>query len=49
MVSDEGERYTFETPTKPEGAVEDWMNKIDIEMKKTLQVITKKATFFYAK
>lgn len=25
------------------------MNKIDIEMKKTLHVITKKAVFFYAK
>jgi hypothetical protein len=36
MKSDEGECYDFETPVKPEGAVEDWMNKIDNEMKKTL-------------
>lgn len=49
MISDESEKYDFETPTKPEGAVEDWMNKVDVEMKKTLQVITKKAVFYYAK
>ena len=49
MVSDEGEKYDFETPCKPEGAVEDWMNKIDQEMKKSLQVITKTAIFHYAK
>jgi dynein heavy chain len=36
MVSDEGEKYDFETPCKPEGGVEEWMNKIDMEMKKTL-------------
>jgi hypothetical protein len=36
MKSDEGEYYDFETPQKPEGAVEDWMNKIDVEMKKSL-------------
>ena len=34
MISDESEKYDFETPTKPEGAVESWMNKIDEEMKK---------------
>jgi len=49
MVSDESEKFDFETPQKPEGAVEDWMNKVDAEMKKTLQLITKKATFYYAK
>lgn len=49
MISDEGEKYDFETPLKPEGNVEDWMNKVDNEMKKTLHTITKKAVFFYAK
>jgi dynein heavy chain len=49
MISDEGEKYDFETPQKPEGAVEDWMNKIDAEMKKTLHTIVKKAVFHYAK
>jgi dynein heavy chain len=49
MISDEDESYDFETPTKPEGAVEDWMNKIDEEMKRTLHALCKKATFHYAK
>jgi dynein heavy chain len=49
MISDEGEKYDFETPTKPEGAVEDWMNKIDNEMKKTIHTIVKRAVFYYAK
>jgi dynein heavy chain, axonemal len=49
MISDEGEKLDFENPTKPEGAVEDWMTKLDTEMKKTLLTITKKATFYYAK
>lgn len=49
MISDEGEKYDFETPTKPEGPVEDWMNKIDAEMKKTLHTIVKKSVFYYAK
>ena len=29
MQSDEGEKFDFRTPVKPEGAVEDWMNKVD--------------------
>jgi dynein heavy chain len=49
MISDEGEKYDFETPQKPEGAVEDWMNRIDQEMKKTLHTIVKRAVFYYAK
>lgn len=49
MTSDEGESYPFETPVKPDGQVEDWMNKVDDEMKKTLHVIAKRAVFYYAK
>lgn len=49
MVSDEGEEYEFETPVKPEGNVEDWMNKVDEEMKNTLKLICKKAVHHYAK
>jgi len=49
MVSDEGEEYAFEAPVKPDGSVEDWMNKIDDEMKSSLNLITKKAVFNYAK
>jgi len=36
MVSDEGEEYAFESQVKPDGNVEDWMNKVDAEMKDTL-------------
>lgn len=49
MVSDEGEQYDFEAPTKTEGAVEDWMNRVDDEMKKTLHIICKRSVFNYAK
>lgn len=49
MTSDEGESYFFENPVKPEGNIEDWMNRIDAEMKKTLHVFCKKAVYFYAK
>jgi dynein heavy chain, axonemal len=49
MVSDEGEEYEFVTPVKPEGNVEDWMNKTDDEMKASLLTITKIAVFNYAK
>ena len=49
MTSDEGEYYDLETPVKCEGNVEDWMNKVDDEMKATLTLIAKKAVFNYAK
>jgi len=49
MTSDEGEKFLFEVPQKPEGAVEDWMTRVEEEMKNTLHVIAKKAIMFYAK
>lgn len=49
MNSDEGEKYQFENPVKPEGNIEDWMMRVDDEMKKTLHILVKKAVFFYAK
>lgn len=49
MTSDEGEIYQFENPVKPEGSIEDWMTRVDEEMKKTLHVFCKKAVFYYAK
>jgi dynein heavy chain len=36
MTSDEGEEYKFVIPIKPEGNVEDWMGRVDDEMKRTL-------------
>jgi hypothetical protein len=49
MVSDEGEKYEFETPVKPEGKIEDWMNRVDDEMKATLTLFAKKGVYNYAK
>jgi dynein heavy chain len=49
MVSDEGEEYKFVMPVRPEGNVEDWMGRVDAEMKRTLQYLTKEAIFNYAR
>lgn len=49
MTSDEAEKYQFETPVKPEGKIEDWLCRVDDEMKKTLQIIAKRGIFNYAK
>lgn len=49
MKSDEGECYQFENIVKPEGNIEDWMCRLDEEMKKTLHVFCKKAVYYYAK
>lgn len=49
MESDEGEKYEFETPLKPEGKIEEWMNKVDEEMKATLLTMTKRSVFHYAR
>jgi dynein heavy chain len=49
MTSDEGETYKFVIPVKPEGNVEDWMGRIDAEMKRTLHFLTKEAIFLYAR
>ena len=49
MCSDEGEEYEFETPVKPEGKIEEWMNVVDDEMKSSLLTITKRAVFDYAR
>lgn len=48
MESDEGEYYDFDVPLKPEGKIEEWMNKVDEEMKSTLMVLSKKAVHSYA-
>ena len=48
MNSDEGEQYKFVIPIKPEGNIEDWMGRIEAEMKRTLHYMTKEAIFWYA-
>ncbi|KAF4667709.1 Dynein heavy chain 10, axonemal [Perkinsus chesapeaki] len=47
MVSDEGERWTFCNTVKAVGAVEDWMNKVDDEMKDSLLRLMKEAVYHY--
>jgi dynein heavy chain, axonemal len=49
MTSDEGEKYAFETPCKPDGKIEDWMTRLDEEMKRTLHIFVKREVFNYAK
>ena len=49
MKSDEDEIYAFETPCKPEGKIEDWMTRIDDEMKRSLQHMCKRECYNYAK
>lgn len=49
MHSEEEESYDFELPVKPEGSIEEWMFRVEDEMKRTLHVHTKKGVFFYAK
>ncbi|KAF4659064.1 Dynein heavy chain 10, axonemal [Perkinsus olseni] len=47
MVSDEGERWSFGTPVKAVGAVEEWMTKVDDEMKDSLLRLMKEAVYQY--
>jgi len=49
MVSEEGEDFEFEIPVKPENNIEEWMFRVEEEMKRTLHVHAKKGVFFYAK
>jgi len=49
MNSDEGETYGFVMPVKPEGNVEEWMGRVDDEMKRTLHYMIKESVFFYAR
>lgn len=49
MVSEEGEKYEFEIPVKPENNIEDWMFRVEEEMKRTLHVHVKTGVFQYAK
>ena len=49
MVSEEGESFNYYEPYKPEGAVEQWMTKVDGLMLETLRKLTKEGVFNYAK
>lgn len=49
MISADDEEYEFETAVKPENNIEEWMLRVEEEMKKTLHVQAKKGVFTYAK
>jgi len=49
MVSEEDEQYEFEAVVKPENNIEEWMLKVEDEMKRTLHIHAKKAVFQFAK
>jgi dynein heavy chain len=49
MVSDEGENFPYFEAYKPEGAVEQWMTKVDNLMIDTLRKLTKEGVFMFAK
>nr|XP_023024309.1 dynein heavy chain 10, axonemal [Leptinotarsa decemlineata] len=49
MVSSEGEVMLFRNPVNIEGKVEEWMNDVLKEMRRSNRFITKSAIFYYGK
>jgi dynein heavy chain len=49
MWSQDDEAYEFDTYIKPENNIEEWMLKVEEEMKKTLHIRAKTGVFNYAK
>ncbi|KAL4712607.1 hypothetical protein ACJJTC_007202 [Scirpophaga incertulas] len=49
MISAEGEIMVFRQVVYTEGRVEDWMNLVLIEMRRTNKFLTKKAIFYYGR
>ena len=49
MTSAERESWDFVFKVKPEGKIEEWMNDIDAEMKRSLEVMSKQAVWEYAR
>ncbi|CAG9821168.1 unnamed protein product [Phaedon cochleariae] len=49
MVSSEGEVMEFRTPVTIEGKVEEWMNDVLKEMRRSNRFISKSAIFYYGK
>ena len=47
MTSSEGESFKFLSAVKAEGPVENWLNRVQEEMKRTLHQISKEAVFYY--
>jgi dynein heavy chain len=45
MTSSEGEPYEMKAVVPVEGAVELWMTGVEAEMQRSLQIITKEATY----
>lgn len=49
MISAEGEILEFRTPVFVEGKVEDWMNDVLAEMRRSNRFVTKSAIYYYGK
>jgi dynein heavy chain len=49
MISNEKEAWDFVFKVKPEGKIEEWMNDIDAEMKRSLEVLAKQSIWEYAR
>ena len=49
MRCEEEEDYDFRVQVKPDGPVEEWINKVADEMKRTMKLLSKEAVFYYAK
>jgi hypothetical protein len=49
MISSEEESFTFHTSVAIEGPVEQWMARVEAEMRGTLYQISKEGVFYYAK
>ncbi|CAD7947894.1 unnamed protein product [Amoebophrya sp. A25] len=48
MWSEEGEYLTFHETVAAEGAIEDWLNRVDFQMQETLMRLSKDAVWHYA-
>ena len=47
MISAENEVMEYKIPCTADGRVEDWMTRVEAEMRRTNRLITKEATFYY--
>lgn len=47
MISSEGEKMKFRRPVECSGRIEDWMTKVENEMRQTNRLITKEAIYRY--
>lgn len=46
MISDEDEKFEYSENVKPEGKVENWLNKVEDEMVSSLKKLCKEGIFY---